>query len=108
MTSKHTLGPWKAGNTIHTYKDGQVFFATVFASDGPEWGKIAAEGIAPTKEMAEANARLIAAAPDLLDACLGMVETLAGYDAAWLALTPAQRARAITMKAAIAKAIGEQ
>lgn len=66
--STHTPGNWHLTDRVHDHKDGQVWVVTVFADTNVEWGKIAAEAIAPTREMAIANARLIAAAPDLLAA----------------------------------------
>lgn len=71
MTSKHTPGPWETDrNNVHP---GHI--ATIdcrFSSDrvviwSPYWPKDDAEQ--------EANARLIAAAPDLLDA----LEEIVGY-----------------------------
>lgn len=57
--SAHTLGPWRVGDAGHT-----VF--------GPPNGKPSPECIAdvsPRRPAFRANARLIAAAPDLLAAC---------------------------------------
>jgi hypothetical protein len=53
---------------MNEFYNGRDWTVPVWASNGPEGGKIAAEAIAPTREMAQANARLIAAAPDLLEA----------------------------------------
>jgi hypothetical protein len=69
MTAKHTPGPWNTGNSINEFKEGSAWTVPVWSHNGPEWGKMAAEAIAPTREMAQANARLISAAPDLLEAC---------------------------------------
>jgi hypothetical protein len=61
-----TLGPWTTGDPINEFKDGHVWRVPIWAENGPEGGKIAAEATAPTRVMARANAHLIAAAPDLL------------------------------------------
>lgn len=58
---KHTKGPWK----IHSTKQGYPY--QIETSDGrpiTRWGCF----IKPTSEESHANARLIAAAPDLLEA----------------------------------------
>jgi len=80
--SKHTLGPWhtagEQGVQIRSAKD-QI--AKVWTMRGNEW---------------KANARLIAAAPELLEACkvaLGIIGFGAEHD---------------QISAAIAKATGEQ
>ena len=53
-----------------------------------------------------ANARLLAAAPELLEVCKVAVECLAGYDSAWIALSPAQRSLVNLLKETIQKAEG--
>ena len=82
--SKHTPGPWhtagEQGVQIRSAKD-QI--AKVWTMRGNEW---------------KANARLIAAAPDLLEALQDMVSDHASLSAATLAFA----------RAAIAKAMGEQ
>lgn len=67
--SKHTPGPWHVGieptmNTIRIRDNGMdaLPIATIFYSDG---GKPRYQ-----REESTANARLIAAAPDLLEACI--------------------------------------
>ena len=72
--TKHTPGPYRAQNDVNTYKSGNSFGCPVWADNGPEGGKIAGEGIAPTREMAVANAVLFSAAPDLLAACKYVVK----------------------------------
>ena len=67
--TKHTPGPWAIGNT---------HFVPGFSPDGMDWiiairnteTGFACIAQGSTKEKAEANARLIAAAPDLLEACI--------------------------------------
>ena len=82
--SKHTPGPWhtagEQGVQIRSAKD-QI--AKVWTMRGNEW---------------KANARLIAAAPDLLEALQDMVSDHASLSAATLAFA----------RAAITKATGEQ
>jgi hypothetical protein len=90
MSSKHTPGPWFAhgryiGTKNHKSAIGECRSASGCWSDD---------------EPASANARLIAAAPDLLDAALSTIDTIEGG--------PTQVADAITaLRAAIAKATGE-
>ena len=82
--SEHTPGPWhtagEQGVQIRSAKD-QI--AKVWTMRGNEW---------------KANAHLIAAAPDLLEALQDMVSDHASLSAATLAFA----------RAAIAKATGEQ
>jgi hypothetical protein len=86
--NQHTKGPWSVGvapeETLPTYLIGAdgVLFCRVVGSPGHD---------------AEANARLIAAAPDLLAACEGLVDLLGAHQ--W-GEGPALRAA----RAAIAKA----
>ncbi len=52
--TQHTQGPWVVnGNQVHAVNKHETFVADVFDQNGD----------------AKANARLIAAAPDLLDVC---------------------------------------
>ena len=71
MEAKHTPGPWKT-NTAGGAKKGEPFKITeiyVYAPNTQDDTAICADGIDPgTQEPSEANARLIAAAPDLLEA----------------------------------------
>lgn len=57
MASKHTPGPWRANNRDKTSKQGWEVLAENKAITG--WGSV---------QTTEANARLIAAAPELLEA----------------------------------------
>lgn len=59
--TKHTPGPWTVGHVINPV---QLRRPKVFSKTGPEFFLI--DG--PDEETAEANARLIAAAPDCLKA----------------------------------------
>jgi len=78
--SKHTKGPWVI-NTAGSAKRGEPLKITeiyVYAPDTQDDTAICADVIDPvTQEPSEANAKLIAAAPDLLDAallCLSIAE----------------------------------
>jgi hypothetical protein len=86
--SKHTPGPWhtagEQGVQIRSAKD-QI--AKVWTMRGNEW---------------KANARLIAAAPELLEALKEIVDAADG--AGWEQLDPSFK----KARAAIAKATGEQ
>ena len=64
--AKHTEGPW----TSHELEDGR--FSVV------HWGPLAYVG-ADEPGVAEANARLMAAAPDLLEALDGMVQCIDAF-----------------------------
>ena len=89
--SKHTPGPWQIGKNF-----GSVVCDTpvpgIRGSDDTEYygGHLIAESVT------EANARLIAAAPELLEALQDMVSDHASLSAATLAFA----------RAAIAKATG--
>lgn len=67
MNAKHTPGPWSAGNPPHdmTVYANCVPIAATRDGDCYEWS--AKRWLYP--ENAKANARLIASAPDLLEAC---------------------------------------
>ncbi len=75
MTEGHTRGPWKYGWetsarewALVTNSAGSVV-ANVNSESGPD-----AQSVPATRKMpAEANARLIAASPDLLEALKGLV-----------------------------------
>jgi hypothetical protein len=62
---KHTPGPWKINEDRFLACTEDEFFKNVYGSNGYACGRAYGE----TREECEANARLIAAAPDLLDAC---------------------------------------
>ena len=63
MTSEHTPGPWEAV--------GSGIYAQVYLPDKTVWFPL---GYTLTAESAEANSRLIAAAPDLLDVAETVLE----------------------------------
>ena len=89
MTTKHTPGSWEIANGARVYAPGKA---------GPLLATIAYLPKAPGQE--QANARLIAAAPDLLAALQGL---MARIDAQ---LNPNSDTRTAA-RAAITKALGE-
>ena len=100
---KHTPGPWKT--TKHATKYPDLFtYSVIQAQPDPDFNRIC--GIASELDSA-ADARLIAAAPDLLDAC----QTIANMDESrkgGLILDGKYAAAFITIaKQAIAKATKE-
>jgi hypothetical protein len=113
--SAHTPGPWgysDAGANFHAYTQSDVH---TFGIHGPRWdgpqnswladcysGRIGSDGI--SRDEALANARLIAAAPDLLAALVAMNALAKGPSAG---VTQAQKREAIAAaESAIAKATG--
>lgn len=97
MTGKHTPGPWRnMTNQVETMPDkGGAVICEVFALEGEDRHALGVE--------ADANARLIAAAPELLDVC----EIALGVFA-WARDHGAQNIEPIAdmARAAIAKATG--
>lgn len=99
--AKHTPGPWRIDRAI-AYDDGDNGMSAVSIS-GDGWGEFAKCLVKFDDEdppEGQANARLIAAAPDLLSA-LERLEMVSG-----LALMSDDPAR-MAARAAIAKAKGE-
>ena len=94
--SKHTPGPWRVHGDFDRYErtsvegDDNMLVAEADCYDRPQ-------------EVLEANARLIAAAVDMLEALEAIVA-----DAEYLALVGNNHARRMKAKAAIAKAKGEE
>lgn len=107
MTTKHTPGPWSIeyplpGDTSHCAKSGCQM--AIQAPIGPDvcWIRSFSEW----SEMAKANARLIAAAPELLEALENIWDFLAEDDGEG-ACSPLYQSSIDKVKAAIAKAKGE-
>ncbi len=88
MKNTHTPGPWR----VAPFKAGDVDI--IYIQHGSGWDTCELHGDYPEKN---ANARLIAAAPDLLDAAI---------DALDLAKEMGAKGTAAKLKAAIAKARG--
>jgi hypothetical protein len=80
--SAHTKGPWTAGHF------SSVVGLPVMAQPDPTSNSVVICGVRGDRETAEANARLIAAAPDLLEALRSLVADLGGC---WDAFEPALR-----------------
>jgi len=99
--SKHTPGPWivYAGDE---WTDGIVTLEGYNAGGEPMYWTVASYN--RRRDEAEANARLIAAAPDMLNALLDLVALLPDPE---LDVDEVQREYALAAKAAIAKATGE-
>ncbi len=97
--STHTPGPWK----VFWAEGKRHMFIGIGAMDGEGvtdphfnlWGG--------TEEQAAANARLIAAAPDLLAACRWAESALAPFSK-----DPAEKSGIALLRAAIAKATGTE
>ena len=99
MTSKHTPGPWKVSLMDDT---------VVVDTNGAEVAEIDGDYNHPdTWPMMEANARLIAAAPDLLSIAMRLVALPGG---AWFpARHAAEEAELMTdARTVIAKVLGEE
>jgi len=85
--NQHTPGPWRAkGHCIETEEYSFNWVASVQTSNVPEW---------------EANARLIAAAPELLDALQSILDIEPS------GLSNEERQLYALARAAIAKATGQ-
>ena len=98
--SKHTPGPWTICGMSST-AGGPVTHLVVNGSDGPALGEFgvficAVSPVESLNERDEANARLIAAAPDLYEV---VREYVAWCDANNVTAPPSQRARAALAKA---------
>lgn len=94
MTTKHTPGPWMVGYG-EAVGIGEIYGVGIDTE--PDWTPVCMLSLSEkVNEVDEANARLIAAAPDLLEAC----ET-----ALYVINANAYRTRD-TLRAAIAKATG--
>jgi hypothetical protein len=106
LKAEHTPGPWRR----EKYRDSENYSLTIVADNpyGDKWGTWAvahAHGWGgDDHHQSEANARLIAAAPDLLEAllvALRFVEDDGSYKKGYVQKCEAQ------CRAAIAKALGE-
>lgn len=95
-TSHHTSGPWRASECLTVCQGGGGAIAQCFWVSG-----------AIELEAAEANARLIAAAPEMYDACR-TVAALAQNGADTIALLVELNRVAKQCAAAIAKAEGRE
>ena len=96
MSAKHTPGPWKINADCPMAEHGQISIET----DGYYIALLDA-GARQT-----ANARLIAAAPDLLDALQDYDDAFTGFDPSSKESRHRMRLAVIKARAAIAKAGG--
>lgn len=98
--SKHTLGPWQVGTAFDNYGETEIAIEHMT----PAGNLVVAVALGGLQGQ-DANASLIAAAPDLLDALKAIVKSLAEQDDEGL-IEHAQQM--IDARAAIAKATGGQ
>jgi hypothetical protein len=104
MGAKHTPGPWSIDRTSERH--GQRPYGISAGKRGPtpknivNWGGVAA----PTSQESEANARLIASAPDLLEAAQGADLSAVDIDADMVTISGASYR---ALRDAIRKATGE-
>lgn len=96
--SKHTPGPW----AVTDPDDGHQYLAITAKSGTDDAEDVATVGISDVHPNGEANANLIAAAPDLLEALVGALEELDRRDP--YSATDPLIARRRAARAAIAKA----
>ncbi|MDH2372168.1 hypothetical protein [Providencia rettgeri] len=100
MEFKHTPAPWLTDrNNTHT---GQI--ATVHGCENNSWVEIWSTNWPESESVQEANANLIAAAPELLEALIELTESAKEAVDGLGDLSDAID----TAKAAIAKALGQQ
>lgn len=99
--SKHTPGPWRAGNWGQSIVSDTQIEGGINGSDAVEsyGGHLIAESIS------ECNRPLIMAAPDLLEALEGLYELVSTVDCN---IPDPKYIRVTQAAAAIAKALGEQ
>ena len=79
MNNKHTPGPW----TAFHYRKYAEWHVSTPTEDGVMRLGLFPDGV-PTGESAEADAKLIAAAPELLEACQTFSEWLRREDAGFI------------------------
>jgi hypothetical protein len=101
MTAQHTPGPWKvkAGTNAVLAGRKQICSHVNAASALPV-------NMLEDQEIAQANARLIAAAPELLDALQELTQIASVLEATCLGDSRAKENRMDRARAAIAKATG--
>jgi hypothetical protein len=105
--AKHTEGPWRkywSESNKRTHEGTWIFFGRDPAFPHNTTGRLVS--LRKQTGEPEANARLIEAAPDLLRACVGLVDMLEEWDSGFT--KPGEEFEAVTeARAAIAKALGE-
>jgi len=95
--SKHTPGPWEVDLETGEINGGCAVLGAVYGGDDFPCSE------EDMSEECKANARLIAAAPDLLKACKGVLIGLKAYET-----LGRKNIHLDALRAAIAKAEGEQ
>jgi hypothetical protein len=107
--TKHTPGPWNVCEPVGWMPQGRHWTAEQmmemwWVGKRPGVAVALVDGSVDGRAEAEANARLIAAAPDLLAVCIGILECLDEKDR-WTSVS--RRFAANHLREAIAKARGE-
>lgn len=82
MSAKHTPGPWKVGKRIESGSGPtrRLVYFTIDGQGGPVsgtsvyCGKVSGATVTISEEACDANARLIAAAPDLVEALRNLID----------------------------------
>ena len=69
MKAKHAPGPWEPESEATVAKRMGTYIVDVYSDAAKVGDKLPAQAIGSTLAVAMANARLIAAAPELLEAC---------------------------------------
>lgn len=75
MNTKHTPGPWQVNPNWLNIGSGNRHLAVEVPLAGCGFGLVASLENSFTRESQDANARLIAASPELFEACLEIVKT---------------------------------
>lgn len=99
---KHTTGPWKAFRKADYTTPGWVILWPDTSKPGVHHRRLDSNG-----GFVEEDARLIAAAPDLLEALLGLASTLENIGGEHVTGLQGSEKRLDAAYAAIAKATGE-
>ena len=94
-TAKHTPGPWQ----VEPRTENGTYYVSIPRKDGTIFTSSWVAQVGPFNDEDEANARLVAAAPELLEACEDMVALLARELPTDLGVPAAARARAAIAKA---------
>lgn len=106
MNTKHTPGPWKFDETVHDNRERCFVRSTVLYPGADKGASVCKVTAVLGREALDANARLIAAAPDLLESLVeleNMASTAANLF--WKSEQWAPMAKAIMQaRATIAKA----
>jgi hypothetical protein len=101
--SKHTPGPWFCGTFREAGADPRFNGVDIGADNGVNVGIAFYQRDDITPYECKANARLIAASPDLLSALKSIADPTTRFDTLFFAQTAIERFQAIA-RAAIAKA----